>query len=256
MSRIPVALQLFSVRGECQNDVAATLKSIAEIGYVAAEPWGYRGEAVEWMGHGADVLRQMYDDAGLKCCGMHIATQALQGDSLSRTVELNKTLGNKFLIIAGDKQRMETPEGVAELAGILNDTALKLEEEGMMAGYHAHPFDFVTHGGQTAWDLLFSSTSDEVVMQMDNGNCAGGGGDPVAIMKKFPGRVRSMHLKEFGGPEGAVIGEGDMDWPETFRICEEDNETEWYVVEEGGPDGLGFDVCKRSFEALRAMGKC
>ena len=56
MSRIPVALQLFSVRGECQNDVAATLKSIAEIGYVAAEPWGYRGDAVEWMGHGADEL--------------------------------------------------------------------------------------------------------------------------------------------------------------------------------------------------------
>jgi sugar phosphate isomerase/epimerase len=113
MSNIPVALQLFSVRGECQKDVPAALKSVAEIGYAGAEPWGYRGEAVEWMGHRANELRQMYDDAGLKCCGMHIATQALQGDNLARTVELNKALDNKFLIIAGDKQRMETPEGVA-----------------------------------------------------------------------------------------------------------------------------------------------
>ncbi|MDA0840619.1 MAG: TIM barrel protein [Planctomycetota bacterium] len=256
MSNIPVALQLFSVRGECQNDVASTLKSVAEIGYVGAEPWGYRGEAVEWMGHGASELRQLFDDAGLRCCGMHIATQALQGDNLARTVELNKTLGNKFLIIAGDSQRMSTPGGVAELAGILNDTAEKLKKERMQTGYHAHPFDFVTHGDQTAWDILFSSTNDDVVMQMDNGNCAGGGGDPVAIMKKFPGRVRSMHLKEYGGPEGAVIGGGDADWAETFRLCEEENETEWYIVEEGGKDGLGFDVCRRSFEGLRGMGKC
>ena len=46
-----------------------------------------------------------------------------------------------------------------------------------------------------------------------------------------------------------------MDWPEVFRLCETEQNTEWYVVEEGGPDGFGFDVCRRSLAALHKMGK-
>ena len=92
-------------------------------------------------------------------------------------------------------------------------------------------------------------------MQLDIGNCANGGGDPVAILRKFPGRARSLHLKEYGGNPGAVLGQGQADWKEIFRLCEETQNTEWYVVEEGGPDGLGFDVSARSLDSLRGMGK-
>jgi len=92
-------------------------------------------------------------------------------------------------------------------------------------------------------------------MQMDIGNCAGGGGDPIAILRKFPGRARSVHLKDYGGGPESVIGEGVADWPEIFRLCETEHATEWYVVEEGHERGLGFDIPRRSLEALRRMGK-
>ncbi|NQT89601.1 hypothetical protein HQ560_22720 [bacterium] len=94
-----------------------------------------------------------------------------------------------------------------------------------------------------------------MIMQLDIGNCAGGGGDPIANLRKFAGRARSVHLKDYGGSPGSVIGEGEADWPTIFDLCETLGGTEWYVVEEGGDDGLGFDVCKRSLDALRAMGK-
>ena len=93
-------------------------------------------------------------------------------------------------------------------------------------------------------------------MQMDVGNCAGGGGDPIATLKRFPNRARSLHLKDFGGGPGAVIGEGKADWKEIFRLVDTQQNTEWFVVEEGSPEGLGFDIPRRSFEALRKMGKC
>ena len=64
-----------------------------------------------------------------------------------------------------------------------------------------------------------------------------------------------MHLKDYGGGPGAVIGEGEADWPTVFELCETQHATEWYVVEEGGLDGLGFDVSRRSLEALKRMGK-
>ncbi len=256
MAKTPVGLQLYSVRGECSKDLPATLKAVADIGYVAVEPWGYGGDKLEWMGHPVKAIRTMLDDSGLACCGIHLATGALLGDNLGRTIDFNQTLGNRYLIIAADKPRMSSIEGIQELAGILDTVADKLKPLGMRTGYHAHPFDFVQFDGRTAWDILFSSTQHDVIMQMDIGNCAGGGGDPIAILRKFPGRALSVHLKDFGGPAGSVIGEGQADWPTIFGLCETTGDTTVYVVEEGGADGLGFDVSRRSFEALRKMGKC
>ena len=74
------------------------------------------------------------------------------------------------------------------------------------------------------------------------------------MLRAFPKRARTVHLKEYGTP-GAVIGEGKADWPEIFRLCESTQGTEWYVVEEGGEDGNGYDVCRRSLEALKKLGK-
>lgn len=255
MATIPIGLQLFSVRGECQKDLPAALAAAGRIGYAGVEPWGYDGAREEWQGFSGPQLRQILDDNGLRCCGMHLATGALLGDNLARTISLNKALGNRFLIVAADKARMSSREGIQELAGILNDTAERLAPEGMQTGYHAHGFDFARLDGETAWDHLFSATRPEVVMQMDIGNCVSGGGDPMAALRKFPGRARSVHLKEHGGAPGAVIGEGDADWPEIFRLCETQHATEWYVVEEGSDDGMGFDIPRRSLEALRRMGK-
>jgi sugar phosphate isomerase/epimerase len=252
---IPIGLQLYSVRGECEQDVARTLASVAECGYVGAEPWGFNGQSLDWMGHNCRDLRRMYDENGLTCCGIHLTTDALLGENLPRTVEFNRTMGNRFLIIAMDKQRMGSVEGIAELAGILNEASDKLGPEGMFCGYHAHGFDFAIVEGEIAWDRLFSSTNPEVVMQMDIGNCASGGGDPIATLRKFPGVARTVHLKDYGGPVDSVIGEGTMDFPEVFRLCEETQGTEWYVVEEGSRDGLGFEISRRSLQALRAMGK-
>ena len=83
-----------------------------------------------------------------------------------------------------------------------------------------------------------------------------GGGDPIATLRKFPHRARSVHLKDFGGPSPeSVIGEGVADWPTIFRLCETEQDTEWYVVEEGSADGTGFEIPRRSREALRRMGK-
>jgi len=252
--KIPIGLQLFSVRGEC-NNLPNALKSVADIGYVGAEPWGYGGDKLEWMGWKAKDLRKLYDDNGLKCCGMHLSTGALLGDNLSRTIELNQELGNKFLIIAADSQRMGAINTIMELAGILNDTAEKLKPLGMFTGYHAHGFDFKDIDGRLAWDILFSNTRQDVVMQMDIGNCASGGGDPIAELKQFPGRAKSVHLKDYGGPPDSVISEGKADWKVIFNLCETTHNTEWYIVEEGSNDGMGFDIPKRSLEALKRMGK-
>ncbi len=254
MAKIPIGLQLFIVRGECEKDLPAAIRGAAAAGYAAVEPWGYGGETLTWMGHDVSDIRKMLDDTGIQCCGIHLHPHALQGDNLQRTMDFNETLGNTFLIVAMDPERMKSVAGIAELARLLESAAETMKPRGMYTGYHAHGFDFETVDGQIAWDRLFGQTSQEIIMQMDIGNCASGGGDPIGTLRKFPNRARSVHLKDYGKP-GVIIGEGLADWPTIFNLCETEQNTEWYVVEEGSDDGMGFDIPRRSLEALRAMGK-
>ncbi len=254
-NKIPIGLQLFSVRGECSKNLPATLKEINQMGYVGVEPWGYGGESLEWMGYSCTELRQILDDNGLTCCGIHLSTQALLGDNLTRTIEFNQTLGNRFLIVAGDQSRMSSMDTIRELGVILDQAADQLADEEMFAGYHAHGFDFEKVSGETAWNHLFSLTKPEVIMQLDTRNCAGGGGDPVAVLEAFPHRARSVHLGEYGNPANSIIGSGEGDWEKIFHLCENNQNTEWYVVEQGGPDGFGFEIPRQCLDALREMGK-
>jgi sugar phosphate isomerase/epimerase len=252
---VPIGLQLFAVRGDVARDLPTTLAGIARIGYAGVEPWGYDGASESWQGLSGSALRQLLDDNGLRCCGMHLTTGAIQPENRARTIALNQALGNKFVIVAMDAARMTSRAGIQELADILDEAAQALAPLGLQTGYHAHGFDFALVDGEPAWNRLFAATRPEVVMQMDTGNCAGGGGDPMDSLRRFPGRARSVHLKEFGGAPGAVIGEGDADWPEIFRLCETEHHTEWYVVEEGSDDGTGLEIPARSLEGLRRLGK-
>ena len=142
---------------------------------------------------------------------------------------------------------------IRELGVILDQATDQLANEGMFTGYHAHGFDFQKVSGETAWNHLFSLTKPEVIMQLDTRNCAGGGEDPVAVLEAFPHRVRSLHLGEYGNPENSIIGSGEGEWEKIFHLCENNQNTEWYVVEQGGPDGWGLKYLD-NVNALREMG--
>jgi sugar phosphate isomerase/epimerase len=246
--KIPIGLQLYSVRRQCEKDLPAVLKAVGEMGYQGVEFAGYYGRT-------AEELRKLLDANRLVCCGTHIGVETLLGDALKKTIEFNKTLGNKYLIVPGmPGPRTGSRQAWLDNAKLFNELADKVKGLGMRVGYHAHGGDFKKYDGETAWDILYSNAKPEVVMQLDTGNCLDGGGDPVAVLKKFPGRATTIHLKEFGGEARAVIGEGVVKWKEIFELCEAGG-TEWYIVEHerGGRDVVG-DV-KRCLEALHKMGK-
>ena len=87
-------------------------------------------------------------------------------------------------------------------------------------------------------------------MQMDVGNCLSGDGDPIAMLKKFPGRTRTIHIKE----HQEKTFESDF-YKEVFRLCETTSATKWYIVEMGGADGNGFDVPRTALAKLHQLGK-
>jgi sugar phosphate isomerase/epimerase len=247
---IPIGFQLYTVRGEFEKDVPGTLKALGQMGYQGVEFWGYAGTPKVYRDYSGADLRRILDDNGLKCCGMHLELGALSGDKLKRTVENDQALGNIYLNVAAAKDRMVSVPKISELATLLNLASMQCRDFKMMVGYHAHPFDFVRFNGRFAWEYLFSRTLPEINMQMDVGNCLSGGGDPIAMLKEFPGRTRTIHIKEH---EDKTF---DSDYyKEVFRLCETTCGTRWYIVEMGGPDGMGFDVPRKALEKLHSLGK-
>jgi sugar phosphate isomerase/epimerase len=176
----------------------------------------------------------MLDDNGLKCCGTHTQFDTLMGDKLAKTIEFNKVIGNKYLIVPWlDPKTHATKASWLEVAKTFNGLAEKVKLEGMLIGYHAHAGDFKPIDGETPWDIFFGNTSKDVTMQLDTGNSMQGGGDPVAILKKYPGRSVTIHIKEYSATnKKALIGEGDVKWQEIFKICESTGSTQWYIIEE------------------------
>jgi sugar phosphate isomerase/epimerase len=79
----------------------------------------------------------------------------------------------------------------------------------------------------------------------------GGGGDPVAILRKFPGRATTVHLKESGG--GGVVGEGKVKWKEILDLCSTTGGTQWYIVEFGGSPHGPIECARRCLANLRKM---
>jgi sugar phosphate isomerase/epimerase len=244
-AKIPVGLQLYSVREQCAKDLPGVLAAVSKIGYKGVEFAGYHGRS-------AKELRKMLDDNGLVACGTHTPYDSVLPAKLKETVEFNRIIGNKFLIVPWMEGKSK--EEWLEKAKLFNRLADEVKPDGRWVGYHAHAHDFQKFEGVSGWDLFFGNTKPAVIMQLDTSNCCEGGADPVAVLKKYPGRARSIHLKAYGGGPDAVIGEDKVDWKAVFQFCETKGKTEWYVLEhESGTDPL--EAVKRSYEALKQMGK-
>jgi sugar phosphate isomerase/epimerase len=124
MTRIPIALQLYSVRKDCEADFPATLKAVAAMGYEGVDFAGY-------YGYEAAAIRKMLDDLGLKVAGCHTGLNTLLGDELKKTIEFNHILGNKFLIVPWiPEERRQTRDGWLQTAELFNEIAAQLKPEG------------------------------------------------------------------------------------------------------------------------------
>lgn len=251
MGNIPVALQLYSVREDCARDLEKTLKAVAEMGYEGVEFAGY-------YGRDAEELKRMLDEFGLKVAGTHIAVEALLGDELEKTVEFNRVLGNKYLIVPWLPENMRSSrEAWLKTAKLFNEIARRLKPKGMYVGYHNHHIEFKPMDGETPWDIFFKATVPEVVMQLDTGNAMYGGvtsDEILDIIRRYPGRARTVHLKEYSSTNPrALIGEGEMKWEEFLRLCENIGGTEWYIVEQESYAYSPLECVRKCLENLRRI---
>ena len=251
--KIPIGLELYSVRQELQKDDVGTVKAVAKMGYEAVEFFSPYGN---WTTAKAKDMRKVLDDLGVKCVSTHNSAGSFAADKIDHAIELNQILGSRLIVMA-------SPGKVVDLAGWkvvaekLNAGAEKMKGAGIRAGFHNHRVEFMPMEGKTPMEVLAAETTKNVVLQLDVGTCVEAGVDPVAWIKKHPGRIASIHAKDWSKDPAigfkALLGEGDSQWKKIFEAAEKKGGVECYMVEQEGSRFSPMETAEKCLAAIKKL---
>ncbi len=240
---IPVGLELYSVRDELQKDLMGTVRGVAEMGYQCVE---FYAPYYKWTSDYAKQVRKELDDLKVRCYSTHNGLESFKPEGVSKAIELNKTIGAHYIVLAhpGEVKSLDDWKRVAET---LNNANAAMQKQGLRASYHNHQLEWTPVDGQKPIELLRESLDKSVMLQLDVGTCLEMGNDPVSWIEKNPGRIRSIHVKDWSPQKGyrVLTGEGVAPWKKIFAAAENVGGIEYYLIEQEGSDYPEMETVKR-----------
>lgn len=251
--KIPVGLELYSVRDVLMKDLMGTVRGVAKMGYQGVE---FYSPYYSWKTDYAKEVRKLLDDTGMKCFSTHNGNKSFTDEGVGLAIELNQILGSKYIVLAS-AGRVNGLDGWKGIADLLNNGASKMKAAGIQAGYHNHQVEFKPIDGTRPIEVIAKNTGKDVMLQLDLGTCVEVGSDPIAWINLNAGRIRSLHLKEWSKTEGykALLGEGEVPWKKVFQAAEKKGGVEYYLIEQEGSRFTSMETaekCLASFKKAHA----
>jgi sugar phosphate isomerase/epimerase len=248
---IPVGLELYSVREELKKDLPGTIQGVARIGYECVE---FYAPYYEWTLDYAKQVRKQLDDLKIRCYSTHNGMQSFTDDGIQKAIELNKALNAHYIVLAhpGNVSSVDEWKKIAETMNKAND---KMKRHGLHAGYHNHDLEWKDVDGQKPIQILAGNTDKSIMLQLDVGTCLETGNDPVSWIESNPGRIRSIHLKDWSPDKGyrVLFGEGTAPWRKIFAAAQSKGGVEYYLVEQEGSDFPEMETADRCLVAFRNL---
>ena len=250
---IPIGLELYSVRNELKKDLMGTVHDVAKMGYEVVE---FFSPYFAWTPDYAREVRAQLDGLGISCLSTHNGADAFTEKGLAKAIELNRILGSKYVVMAHPGE-VKGLDGWKRVAETLNHSIEPFKAAGLRPGYHNHDLEYRELDGKRPIDII-ASTDKAVGLQVDVGGCIQGGGDPVAFIRKHPGRIFSLHCKEYSTDPAkgfrVLIGEGVAPWKKIIEAAEKVGGVEYYLVEQEGADIPPMETaarCLKNFKQIR-----
>jgi inosose dehydratase len=216
---------------------------IAAVGYEGVEM--FDGNVAAYADEPAR-LRDLLDSAGLELVSVYTGANFVYAEALpdevyriERAAELAATFGAGRLVVGGGARRAAgtPPEDYDRLAAALDRVTDIAERHGLSASYHPHLSTIVESPDEL--ERLMSRT--RIGFCPDTAHLAAGGGDPAALIRRYPDRIRHVHLKDLRPEPFAFLplGAGVLDFPDILRALREAGYDSWLIVEldayEGDP---------------------
>lgn len=270
-----LAFQLYCLGGTADpKTFAAGVAKIAELGFKGVELGPkhrrYCDGAIKGKrrGNPADPkeIGKIIRDAGLVITSSHMfpATE-MMGEKLKANVEWHQAVGNKVMIVSDTSRYLgkSVKSAWLDYARKLTEAAEVLRPLGMQTGYHSHGIDFtpVTDGPEIPWDLVFSNTPKDVVMEIDYDNVRKHHDKVLKAIRDYAGRAQRMHFKRaasvwdsWGKDESFTAQHKAL-----FDLYETVGRCEWYIIEDWGHQRKDADpdwnALKGHVEFFRKLGK-
>jgi sugar phosphate isomerase/epimerase len=282
---IPIGVQLYSVRNQAPNATDSVLEQFAKMGFTGIE--FYNNSYFTYQGKPAELKKKL-DDLNLKVPSIHASAQTISGDALKAAMDVAQLIGMKFIIVPQDPGITSNADSCKARAEAYNKAAETLKVAGMACGFHNHTQEFQTKfGDKSAFDTFAELTSKDVILQLDVGHTTAAETDAAAVIRKYPGRFRSVHMAPAGAivsarggrrggagtgaapaapapaapvaaaelPKKAYIGQDLVDWKAVIKACREVGDTQWFIIEqENYPDNKPPMECTQtSLEGLKKI---
>jgi sugar phosphate isomerase/epimerase len=249
--RYRVGLEMYSVRTELQKDLEGTIRTVAGMGFEDVE---FYSPYYSWTSGKAKEIRKLLDDLNVSCLSTHNDTVSFSPGGIQKAIDLNGILGSRFVVLAsaGDIRNLDGWKRTAEM---LSKAADRLAPAKLRAGCHNDSTEFTPIDGRRPMDLLAANTPASVMLQLDVGHCLQSGGDPVAFIQANPGRINSLHLKDWSPDRKfeALFGEGLAPWNQIFEASEKTGGVEFYLIEHEGHISAPFDAAKKCLANYRRI---
>jgi sugar phosphate isomerase/epimerase len=267
-----IGIQLYSVREDMKKDPLGTLKQITAMGYKNVEHANYVDR--KFYGSTPSEFKKILDDLGLKMPSGHTVMAPKHWDTAKNdftdewkyTVEDAAVVGQKFVISPWlDQSLRKTKDDLKRYMDVFNKSGALCKKSGMKFGYHNHDFEFSQKlDNETVYDIMLKNTDPALVMQqLDIGNLYNGGAKAIDIVKQYPGRFESLHVKdeikaEKEGNEkyeSTVLGTGIVNVKEVVDLCRKSGGTVHYIIEQESYQGKApLDSVKEDLAIMKKWG--
>jgi sugar phosphate isomerase/epimerase len=248
----PIAVQLYTLRDECEKDFPGTLAKVAEAGFGAVEFAGLHN-------HTAEEIRKILDEKKLKAAGCHLGLGEFQKNFDTVKRDYVDTLKCEYVTVpSGPREFNDGGKTWRKFCQDMRDMKKKCEAAGIKLAYHNHHFEFENQvDGKPAYDIMFHEKPEESpTAEVDLCWVAAGKHDPVNELRRLKGRVKLVHVKDLDPgmpPKDTEVGSGVLQWPAIYKAAEEAG-VKWLIVERDHPNPPAIDSIKQSLAFLKAHG--
>jgi sugar phosphate isomerase/epimerase len=201
-------------------------------------------------------VRQVLDRNGLRAPSTHVGAGIL--DDIERNLDIAQTIGHEYLTIAsfpGD--RSKTVDDYRYWADRMNTVGQTARRRGVWLAFHNHANDIrVTDGANVGYDVFVERTDPSVVrQQLDTGNAAMAGRDPLEYMRRFGDRYWSFHVKDvasLNAGNDTELGKGVIDFKRLLGMISRIDEKHLFVEQESYP-GDPLESLRRDYTYLSTL---
>lgn len=221
---------------ELQGDWKAVLKQTVDFGFSEIEIGRYLGDS-------ASGFLSYCKEIGLKPIAGGISFSEKEDElkkKLDGLAELNlKYAVNYWPWLTGGPFTLEDCKKSSEL---LNKLGEACRTAGLTLCWHNHDKEFIAMESGLPFDYLMANTDKKLVKcEMDIYWAAKGGADPLELLKKYPGRICILHVKDMA-PGDAMdfecAGSGIIDFPAIFREAVGQGIKHYFVERDNVADGM------------------